>query len=75
MEPTLPRRKRDAGGTDDLVGPDEALLVCWKEALGAGGVEPRQPLAKPRAAQKSMEIESLLSDNIGYFGNGCETSL
>ena len=75
MEPALPRRKRDAGGADDLVGPDETLPVCGKEALGAGGVEPRQTLAKPRAAQKPMEIESLLSDNFGYFGNGCETSL
>jgi len=75
MESALPCRKRDAGGADDLVDAHETLAVCGEEALGAGRVELRQPLAKPKAAQKPMKIESLLSDCLGYFGNGCETSL
>ena len=38
MEPALPRRERDAGGTDDLVGPHQALPVSGEEALGPGRV-------------------------------------
>ena len=74
MEPALPCRKRDAGGSDDLVGAHETLAVSGEEALGAGRVEPPQPFAKPNAAQKPMKIESLLSDSLGDFGNRCETS-
>lgn len=75
MGSALPRRKRDAGGADDLIGAYETLPVSGEEALGAGGVEPRQPFAKPNAAQKPMEIESLLSDALGDFGNRRQTSL
>ena len=71
----MPCCERDAGGADDLVGAHETLPVSGKETLGAGRVEPRQPLAKPDAAQKPMEIESLLSNSLGYFGNGRQTPL
>jgi hypothetical protein len=73
MGPALPRRERDPGGADDLVGADEALPVSREKALRAGRVELRQPCAKPAAAEKPMELESLLPDRLGDFGNGGQT--
>jgi phosphoserine phosphatase len=71
----LPRRERDAGRADNLIGPHETLPVSGKEALGTGGVEPRQPFPKLNTTQKPMKIESLLSDSIGDFRNRRQTSL
>src|SRR5271169_3621930 len=75
MEPALPRRERDPGGTDDLIGPHETLPVSGEEALGAGRVEPRQPFAKPNATQKPMEIHGLVPDLFGDFRNRGQTLL
>jgi len=69
MRPALPRRERDAGGADDLVGPQETLPVSEKKALGAGRVEPGQLFVKPDVAQNPIEVASLLANRIGDFGN------
>jgi len=71
----LPRRKRQAGSADDLIGPHETLPVFGEKSVGTGRVEPRQPFAKRSAAQKLMKIESLLPHRFGDFGNGRKTSL
>ena len=75
MGPALPRGERDPGGSNNLVGPDEALLVSWGEALRAARVEPRQPFVKPDASEKPMELVGLLSNRPGDCGNRCETLL
>ena len=75
MPPALPRRERDAGGSDDLVGAHETLPVTGGKAPGAGGVEPRQLFAKPNAAQIPIELERLLPDSLGDCRNRRQTSL
>ncbi len=70
MRSALPRRKRHAGGADDLVGPQEALAVSGEKTLRAGRVEPRQLFPKSDAAEKPMELERLLPDSLGDFRNG-----
>jgi hypothetical protein len=67
MRSALPRRKRHAGGADDLVGPHEALPVSGEKTLRAGRVEPRQLFPKPGAAEKPMKLERLLPDSLGDF--------
>ena len=71
----LPRRERDAGGMDDLIGAHETLPVTGGKAPGAGGIEPRQLFAKPDAAQMPVEFERLLSDSLGDCRNRRQTSL
>jgi phosphoserine phosphatase len=71
----LPRRERNAGSANDLVGPHQTLPVSRRKALGGGGVKPRQLFAKPYAAQPPMEFEGFLSDRLGDFGNRSQTSL
>jgi len=71
----LPRRERNAGSADDLVGPNQTLPVSGRKALGGGRVKPRQLFAKSCAAQPSMEFEGFLSDRLGDFGNRSQTSL
>ena len=75
MEPALPRCERDAGGTDDLVGPHQPLPVSGEEAPGAGRVELREPLAERYTAQAPMEIHGLVPDLFRNFGNRSETLL
>jgi len=75
MTPALPRRERDPGAADDLVGPHEALPVSGEEALGAGRVEPRQPFAERYTAQAPMEIDGLVPDFFGDFRNRGQTLL
>jgi hypothetical protein len=75
MEPALPRCERDAGGTDDLVGAHQTLPVSGEEALGAGRVELREPLAERYTAQAPIEIHGLLTDPCGNFGNRGQTLL
>jgi phosphoserine phosphatase len=75
MEPALPRRERDAGSTDDLVGAHQTLPVSGEEALGAGRVEVREPLAERYTAQAPMEIHGLVPDLFGNFGNRGQTLL
>ena len=75
MEPALPCCERDAGGTDDLVGPDQTLPVAGEEALGPGRVELREPLAECYTAQAPMEIHGLVPDLFRNFGNRSETLL
>jgi len=75
MGSALPHRERDSGGADDLVGPYKTLPVSGEEALRAERIEPSQPFAKPNTAQKPMELESLLPDGRGDFGNRRETTL
>jgi len=62
--PALPRRERDPGAADDLVGPHETLPVSGQETLRAFRVEPRQVVAKSDAAQDPMELESLLPNSL-----------
>jgi hypothetical protein len=75
VKPALPRRERDAGGTDDLVGPHQTLPVSGEEVLRAGRVELRQPLAERYTAQAAMEIDGLVPDLFGNFRNRGQTSL
>jgi hypothetical protein len=69
MRSALPRRKRHAGGADDLVGPHKALPVPGEKTLRTGRVEPRQLLPKPYTAEKPMELERLLPDRLRDFGD------
>jgi hypothetical protein len=75
MEPALPRRERDAGGTDDLVGAHQTLPVSGEEALGAGRVELREPPAERYTAQAPMEIHGLAPDFFRNFRNRSQTLL
>ena len=75
MGPALPRGERHTGGADDLVGSDKALPVAGKQMFSAGRVELCEPLAERNAAQKPMEIDRLLPDPFGDFGNRSETFL
>ena len=75
MGSALPRRKRHAGGADDLVGPHEALPVSREKTLRTGRVEPCQLFAKPDTAEKPMELARLLPDLLGNFGNRRQTVL
>ncbi len=67
MRPVVPRADRHAGGARDRVGAHQPLRVAGVKPLRRGWVERRQPLAKKRAAEFSMERRSLVADRIGNF--------
>ena len=70
---SLPRPKRHAGGTDNLVGSQKALAVAGRQAQGAAWVELRQPLSERNATQSPMEFCRLSSDHFRDFRYHCQT--
>jgi hypothetical protein len=75
MGSALPSGERAAGRADDFVSSQKALPVSGEKTLSTHTVDPRQAFAKSDAAEKPMELESLLANSLGNFRNGCETIL
>src|SRR5437868_3764333 len=75
MRVALPRRERDAGGADHLIGAYEPLRVPGSKAGGATRVELSQLLAKSGAAQSPMEFDGLTPDLLRDFRNRRQTLL
>lgn len=65
----LPSPDGHSGRSHHLKGANEPLLVSGKQPLCSCGIEPRQPLAKPNAAQRPMKLGRLLPDFRRNVGN------
>ncbi len=65
----MPNPDRHAGRPHHLESPDQTQLIARKKTPGSRLVELGQSIAKRYAAKPPMEVDRLLPDLLGNFGN------